>query len=244
MRVKKLIIFQNVSKQINNIPILHNINLSIENSDIFGIIGYSGAGKSTLLRLINALDVFQQGKILVDNNVINKLNGYDLRLLRQKIGMIFQNFNLLSSRNVFDNIALPLEIAGWSKTDINNRVNELISLVDLEEKKGFYPKDLSGGQKQRVGIARALANNPTILLCDEATSALDPANTNAILKLLQNIQQQLNITIVIITHQMNVIKSICNKVAVMDKGYIVEQGKVEEIFTNPQHKITQLLLNN
>ncbi|MDD2585527.1 MAG: methionine ABC transporter ATP-binding protein [Syntrophomonadaceae bacterium] len=213
---------------------LNDVSLSIKKGEIFGIIGLSGAGKSTLIRCINMLEKPTNGAITVDGEVITSLDKSDLRAARQRIGMIFQHFNLLSSRNVFDNIMFPLEIAKVPKDEARNRVNELLELVGLEDKAMVYPQQLSGGQKQRVGIARALANNPRILLSDEATSALDPQTTRSILELLKNINQKLNITILLITHDMNVIKQVCDRVAVIDDAKIVETGDVLNIFANPQ----------
>lgn len=234
-----MIKIQNINKSYESNEVLKNINLEIEQGTIFGIIGFSGAGKSTLLRLINVLEKVSSGSIQIDNKEITNLKGKDLRKLRQNIGMIFQNFNLLSSRTVEDNIAFPLEILGYSKKNISEKIKELIKLVNLEGKEKYYPAQLSGGEKQRVGIARALASEPKILLCDEATSALDPSNTLSILKLLQDIQSKSNLTIVLITHEMDVITEICNKVAVIDKGKIVEIGDVDYVFNNPQQQITK-----
>ncbi len=213
---------------------LKNINLNIEKGDIFGIIGLSGAGKSSLLRCINMLEKPTSGKVLIKNIDITSMNPKSLREVRKKIGMIFQHFNLLMHSTVYDNIAFPLKLSGYDKGKIDKRVNELLEVVDLLDKKNVYPAQLSGGQKQRVGIARALANDPEIILSDEATSALDPTTTQSILQLLKEINQKLGITIVVITHEMDVIKNICNKVAVMENGVIVEEGKVIDIFTNPK----------
>lgn len=234
-----MIQIQNVNKSYCSNQVLKNINLNIEAGSIFGVIGLSGAGKSTLLRLLNSLESVSSGAILINGEDITKLKGKGLRELRQNIGMIFQSFNLLASRTVEKNIAFPLEILGYKKADIKKRVAELIDLVKLEGKEKFYPAQLSGGQKQRVGIARALASSPSILLCDEATSALDPSNTYSILKLLKSIQKKTNLTIVLITHEMDVITEICDKVAVIDKGAIVEFGDAEYVFKNPQQKITK-----
>ena len=230
---------KDVYKSYTNVPILNSINISMNKGDVYGFIGYSGAGKSTLLRLINLLEKPTSGQIFIENTDITTYKGQDLRNLRSKIGMIFQEFNLLTSCTVKENIALPLKILGKSKTEINKRVKDLIALVNLEGKENYYPSQLSGGQKQRVGIARALVNNPNILLCDEATSSLDPANTKSILTLLKNIQAKTNVTIILITHEMDVIAEICNKVAVLDKGHIVESGLVSEVFKNPKHSITK-----
>ena len=197
---------------------LKDVSFEIEKGDIYGVIGYSGAGKSTLIRMVNALERPTSGKIFVEDKDIGSLSAKELRSLRKGIGMIFQQFNLLESKTIYDNVAIALKLNGTPKKDIEARVNELLEFVELSDKKSYYPGQLSGGQKQRVGIARALANNPSILLCDEATSALDPKTTDSILDLLKKINETLHITIVIITHEMNVIQKICNKVAVMDFG--------------------------
>lgn len=228
----------------NGFCAIKNINLHIHKGDIFGIIGYSGAGKSTLIRLINRLETPTHGKVLIQNTNILELNSQQLQKQRQKIGMIFQHFNLLSSKSVFENIAFALQIAKWKKSDIANRVLELLQLVGLLDKKDFYPSQLSGGQKQRVAIARALANKPDILLCDEATSALDSKTTKDILNLLKDIQKKLKITIVLITHQIEIVAQICNRVCVIDGGVIVEENDVETLFSNPKHPITKELLQN
>ena len=218
---------------------LSDINLEVDKGDIFGVIGFSGAGKSTLLRVINNIEVPTSGQVTVDDKVIGKLSKEELRMIRKDIGMIFQHFNLLTSKSVFDNIAVPLKLNKISKKDVENKVNELLSFVGLEDKISSYPSELSGGEKQRVGIARALATNPKILLCDEATSALDPQTTQSILSLLKKINKEYNITIVLITHEMNVIREICNKVVVMEKGRILEQGSVIEVFGNPKEKTSK-----
>jgi D-methionine transport system ATP-binding protein len=215
---------------------LRKVNLDVNKGEIFGIIGLSGAGKSTLVRCINKLEVLQSGKIWLGDKEITRLKGRELREARRKIGMIFQHFNLLSSRTVFDNVAFPLEIAGVKRAEIQRRVLELIEMVGLSDKVDVYPSQLSGGQKQRVGIARALANNPEVLLCDEATSALDPETTKSILGLLQDVNQRFGLTIILITHQMNVIKEICDRVAVIENGEIVEKGPVIDVFAHPQTK--------
>jgi D-methionine transport system ATP-binding protein len=216
-----------------------DVNLEINEGEIFGVIGYSGAGKSTLIRMLNGLEIPSDGTITVANRVVSKIKGRALRQARQEISMIFQHFNLLWSRTVKENIAFPLEIAGIAKADRMNRVDELIKLVGLEGREDAYPSELSGGQKQRVGIARALANNPKVLLCDEATSALDPQTTDSILDLLVDINKRLGLTIVLITHEMHVIQKICHRVAVMEGGRIVELGPVLEVFKNPQQLITK-----
>ena len=222
-----------------------NVSLSINDGDIFGIIGYSGAGKSTLVRMINQLERQDKGKILIDGHELNKLSPKQLRQLRTKIGMIFQHFNLLWSRPVSENIELALQIAGIKeKHKRQQRVKELVDLVGLTGRENAYPSELSGGQKQRVGIARALANNPKILLCDEATSALDPDTTKSILDLLLEINRKLEITIVMITHQMEVVQKICNRVAVMSEGKVVEEGNVKKIFTMPKHSVTKSFIRD
>jgi len=213
---------------------LADVSLKIQKGEIFGIIGLSGAGKSTLIRCINKLEEPQAGTIRLAGQEITKLKGKELRAARRKIGMIFQHFNLLSSRTVYGNIAFPLEIAGVKPKEREERVNSLMELVGLSEKRNAYPAELSGGQKQRVGIARALANNPEVLLCDEATSALDPETTKSILRLLQDVNRRFGLTIVLITHQMEVIKEICDTVAVIEEGRIVEQGPVVDLFARPR----------
>lgn len=216
-----------------------SVSVNIESGEIFGVIGYSGAGKSTLIRMLNGLEVPTEGTVHVGNQEISSIKGAKLRKARHEIGMIFQHFNLLWSRTVSENIAFPLEIAGVPKHQRIKRVNELITLVGLEGRENAYPSQLSGGQKQRVGIARALANNPKVLLCDEATSALDPQTTDSILELLVDINKKLHLTIVLITHEMQVIQKICHRVAVMETGQIVELGDVLEVFKNPQKNITK-----
>jgi D-methionine transport system ATP-binding protein len=223
---------------------VRNVNLEISKGDIFGIVGLSGAGKSTLIRLLNRLETTDRGEILIDEVDITKLGKNELRQFRMQCGMIFQHFNLLWSRTVIDNIMLPLEIAGVKRSERVERAKELIELVGLSEKENVYPSELSGGQKQRVGIARALANNPKILLCDEATSALDPKTTDSILTLLKDINKKLGITIVLITHEMDVIRKICNRVSVMSDGEVVEDGLVKEIFNHPKHPITKEFVKN
>ncbi|GAF64954.1 metal ABC transporter ATP-binding protein [Bacillus sp. TS-2] len=215
------------------------VNLQINEGEIFGIIGYSGAGKSTLIRMLNMLERPTHGEVVIAGKELSKLSKKELRKARQEIGMIFQHFNLLWSRTVFENIEFPLEIAGVPKEKRGERVRELISLVGLEGRDGSYPSQLSGGQKQRVGIARALANNPKVLLCDEATSALDPKTTDSILDLLVSINQKLGLTVILITHEMHVIRKICHQVAVMEQGKIVEQGPVLDVFRHPQQNMTK-----
>ncbi|QDI93084.1 methionine ABC transporter ATP-binding protein [Salicibibacter halophilus] len=238
-----MIHLNNVSKTFqlkdHSIEAVKEINLDIEKGEIFGIVGYSGAGKSTLVRLLNRLEAPTTGTLKIAENDMLNLSNRDLRGARQEISMIFQHFNLLWSRTVRENIAFPLEVAGISKAKRYERVEELIDLVGLKGREASYPSQLSGGQKQRVGIARALANEPKVLLCDEATSALDPRTTGAILDLLHDINQKLGLTIVIITHEMQVVQKICSRVAVMEDGRIVELGNVLDVFKNPQQEITK-----
>ena len=239
-----MIEFQQVQKSYpvagREVPALQPTDLHIASGQIFGIIGHSGAGKSTLLRLINRLEEPSNGRILVDGEDITALDAQGLRRFRQRAGMIFQHFNLLSSATVADNIALPLRLAGtFNSQQIGTRVASLLSRVGLSEHADKYPAQLSGGQKQRVGIARALATEPSILLCDEATSALDPQTTGQVLQLLSELNRELNLTIVLITHEMDVIRQVCDQVAVMEAGRIVEQGKVSEVFLHPQHPTTR-----
>ena len=232
--------------QANNgqVEAVKNITFSIEKGDIFGIIGLSGAGKSTLVRCLNLLEKPNKGNVYIDGKNLMELSAKELRRERQDIGMIFQHFNLLMQRNVVDNICFPLEIAGVKKKEARERAMELLETVGLSEKAKAYPAQLSGGQKQRVAIARVLANNPKILLCDEATSALDPQTTKSILNLLKEINQKYGITIVVITHEMAVIREICSKVAVLDHGSLVEQGTVEEIFKAPKTEEAKKLIFN
>jgi D-methionine transport system ATP-binding protein len=222
-----------------NVTAVTDVDLEINEGEIFGVIGYSGAGKSTLIRMLNGLEIPTGGTVTVADKQISHIKGADLRAARQEISMIFQHFNLLWSRTVRENIAFPLEIAGISKQKRQQRVDELIRLVGLEGREDSYPSQLSGGQKQRVGIARALANNPKVLLCDEATSALDPQTTDSILDLLVDINKNLGLTIVLITHEMHVIRKICHRVAVMEEGKVVEQGSVLEVFKDPKQPITK-----
>ncbi|AJO75811.1 MULTISPECIES: methionine ABC transporter ATP-binding protein [Pseudomonas] len=239
-----MIEFQNVHKTYRvagkDIPALHPTSLKVENGQVFGLIGHSGAGKSTLLRLINRLENPSGGKIVVDGEEVTALDPNGLRRFRQQVGMIFQHFNLLASKTVADNVALPLTLAGeLSRSAIDQRVTELLARVGLADHAKKYPAQLSGGQKQRVGIARALATKPKILLCDEATSALDPQTTASVLQLLAEINRELKLTIVLITHEMDVIRRVCDQVAVMDAGVIVEQGSVAEVFLHPKHPTTK-----
>ncbi len=229
--------------QDQQIHALKNINLDIPQGKIFGIIGKSGAGKSSLIRTLNGLERISEGSIHIHQQNLSELNHAELIQTRQKIGMIFQHFNLMSAKTVWENVALPLKISGVNKVEIETRVNEVLKLVGLENKAHNYPAQLSGGQKQRVGIARALVHHPEILLCDEATSALDPESTSVVLALLKKINRELGITIVLITHEMQVIREICDQVVVIEHGEIVESGQVWSVFSKPQQKITQELLN-
>ncbi|OTG91825.1 methionine ABC transporter ATP-binding protein [Acinetobacter sp. ANC 3813] len=222
---------------------LKNINLDIPQGTVFGIIGKSGAGKSSLIRTLNGLESTSSGSIHIHQQNLARLSHAELIQLRQKTGMIFQHFNLMSAKTVYENVALPLRVAAYPKDQIEARVNEVLSLVGLSDKAANYPSQLSGGQKQRVGIARALVHHPEVLLCDEATSALDPESTSAVLTLLKEINQKLGITIVLITHEMQVIREICDQVVVIDHGEIVESGQVWSVFSSPQQQITQELLN-
>ncbi|NWQ39315.1 methionine ABC transporter ATP-binding protein [Bacillus sp. EB106-08-02-XG196] len=226
------------SKQ-GQLKAVDDVNLEIKEGEIFGVIGYSGAGKSTLIRMLNGLELPTAGSVTVAGRVISKIKGSQLRKARQEISMIFQHFNLLWSRTVSENIAFPLEIAGVNGPQRKKKVAELVKLVGLEGRENAFPSQLSGGQKQRVGIARALANNPKVLLCDEATSALDPQTTDSILELLVDINKRLGLTIVLITHEMHVIRKICHRVAVMESGKIVELGSVLDVFKHPQQPITK-----
>ncbi len=238
-----MITLQKLAKVFNTkdgaVTAVDDIDLTIDQGEIFGVIGYSGAGKSTLIRMLNMLEAPSEGTVEVAGKPMHTLKNRQLREARQEIGMIFQHFNLLWSRTVAENIAFPLEIKGLSKSEQKERVDELIKLVGLEGRGGSYPSQLSGGQKQRVGIARALANNPKVLLCDEATSALDPKTTDSILDLLVDINKKLGLTIVLITHEMHVIRKICHRVAVMENGKIVEQGDVLDIFRRPRQEMTK-----
>ncbi len=244
-----IIEIEHVTKQFQTkkgiVEALSDVSLTVEKGQIFGIVGYSGAGKSTLVRLINKLEKPTAGRVIIEGEDITSLKQALLRKRRQNIGMIFQQFNLFRAKTVEDNIKYPLKLTKkYSKADIDKRVDELLHFVGLLDKKYDYPSQLSGGQKQRIGIARALATNPDILLCDEATSALDPETTDEILRLLKRINEELNITIVLITHEMEVVKSICDEVAVMEKGKIVEQNKVFELFTNPVHPTTKRFVHS
>ena len=241
------ILIQNVSKTYStkdgNVQALKNVNLSIEQGDIYGIIGMSGAGKSTLVRCINYLEEPTEGKVFIKGKELGSFSKKELRKQREDIGMIFQHFNLLMQKSVLENICFPLYIHGKKKTEARRRAKELLEIVGLSDKAKAYPAQLSGGQKQRVAIARALASNPKILLCDEATSALDPQTTASILDLLKEINQKFGITIVIITHQMSVVREICSHVAIMKSGEVVEDGKVSEIFTHPKSDVARELIS-
>ena len=238
--------FKNVSvsfKQNNQIvEAVKNVSFTINKGDIFGIVGGSGAGKSTLLRTINMLQPVTSGDVIVNGKSIVNYNESELRELRKNIGMIFQHFNLAENKTVFQNIEFVLKTAGWKKDDIHKRVNELLEFVKLSDKANSYPSKLSGGQKQRVAIARALANNTDILLCDEPTSALDAETTSSVLELLKEVNEKFGVTIIIITHELDVVKSICNYAAVMSKGEVVEIGEVYEVFTNPKNEFTKQLI--
>lgn len=236
-----MITITDVNKYYGKTKVLSDVNINIEKGEIFGIIGHSGAGKSTLLRCINRLEEYQEGSILVEGKEVKDLNNKDLRLLRKDLGMIFQHFSLLERKTVFENVALPLECFHYSKEETEKRVLELLKLVGIEDKKDRKPRNLSGGQKQRVAIARALALNPKVLLCDEATSALDPNTTKSILSLLQDINEKLNITIIIVTHQMEVIKQICSRVAIMEGGKVLEIGDTEELFLQNSKNLQKLI---
>ena len=241
------ILIQDVSKTFEtkdgSVQALNHVSLSIESGDIYGIIGMSGAGKSTLVRCMNFLEVPSEGNVLIDGKSLSEFSPKELRKEREKIGMIFQHFNLLMQKNVLENICFPLYIQGKKKTEARARAMELLEIVGLADKAKAYPAQLSGGQKQRVAIARALASDPQILLCDEATSALDPQTTSSILELLQDINQKFGITIVIITHQMSVVREICTHVAIMKEGEVKEQGLVEEIFSHPKSQVAKELIS-
>lgn len=241
-----IIKLENVNKKFNpkgmDVLAVKEINLEIRRGEIFGIIGFSGAGKSTLVRCINLLERPTEGAVYFDGENLMEANPAELRKNRQKMGMIFQQFNLLEQRNVIDNICYPLEIAGVKKAERLERAKELLTLVDLSDKEKAYPAQLSGGQKQRVAIARVLATNPEVILCDEATSALDPITTSSILGLLKKINQTRGVTIIVITHEMRVAEQICDRVAVMSQGEIVEFGEVKDIFLNPQSETARNLI--
>lgn len=236
-----MIEIKDVSKSFSDTKVLKDINLNIEKGEIIGIVGHSGAGKSTLLRCLNGLETYDSGNIKAIGNEIKDLSEKELRSFRKRLGMIFQNFNLLNRKNVFDNVALPLEVWKVDKKEIKERVTKLLELVGLQDKTNSMPRDLSGGQKQRVAIARALALEPDILLCDEATSALDPNTTKSILNLIKEINEKLNITVVVVTHQMEVVKQICSRVAIMEAGEIKTLGVVDELFLKPDAHLEKLL---
>ncbi|MGI6188931.1 MAG: methionine ABC transporter ATP-binding protein [Caldicoprobacteraceae bacterium] len=223
---------------------IKNVSMHINKGEIFGIIGLSGAGKSTLIRCLNRLEEPTEGRIIIDGTDITLLDKKELRAKRKNMGMIFQHFNLLMQKTTYENIALPLELAGENKREIESRVNSLLKYVGLEDKRNAYPSQLSGGQKQRVAIARALANNPKILLSDEATSALDPQTTKSILDLLSRIRDEFGLTIIMITHQIEVVKDICDRVAIMENGEIVEINTVEELFKRPRSKTARAFINS
>lgn len=231
---EEMIRIEGLKKVYGSVTALRDINLSVAKGDIHGIIGMSGAGKSTLIRCINLLDRPTGGKIWIDGTDVTVLNDRDLRNMRRTVGMIFQQFNLLMQRNVIKNVCFPMEIAGVPKAEAMKRAEELLDIVSLGDKKYAYPAQLSGGQRQRVAIARALATNPKVLMCDEATSALDPMTTQSILRLVQDINKRLGITVLVITHEMEVIRQICNNVSIIDEGVIAESGAVSEIFSNPR----------
>ena len=232
------------STKAGEVEALKDVTINIKKGEIYGIIGFSGAGKSTLVRCINFLEKPTSGEVIIDGRELGSLSNKELREERKKIGMIFQHFNLMKSRTVFENIAYPLKGNGYSKEEIKNKVNDLLKLVELEDKANVYPSQLSGGQKQRVGIARALANDPKVLLCDEATSALDPQTTKSILRLLKEVNKKFGITIVIITHEMQVVKEICTRAAVMENGKVVEEGSIFKIFSEPRERITKNFIDS
>ena len=241
-----MIELRNISKTFQTsdgtVEALKNVTLTVADGDIYGIIGMSGAGKSTLVRCINMLERPTSGQILINGESLSELSNSELRERRRKMTMIFQGFNLLMQRNCLDNICFPLELSGMKKKDARKKAAELLNTVGLPDKGKAYPAQLSGGQQQRIAIARALATNPEILLCDEATSALDPKTTQSILELIQKINRELGITVIVITHQMSVVEKICNKVAILDGGYVAEEGDVSEVFTNPQSDAAKRLV--
>lgn len=238
-----MIEFKDISKQYElkgqTLHALNRVNLQIPTGSIFGIIGYSGAGKSTLIRLINLLERPTSGRVMINGTDFTALDAKSLRQERTQIGMIFQHFNLMQTKTVAANIEMPMKLLGWKKTEREKRLEELLEFIDLKHKRNAFPDELSGGQKQRVGIARALANHPKILLCDEATSALDPQTTKSVLQLLKRINQEQGITIVMVTHEMDVIETVCDYVAVMEKGDVIETGSTLQIFSQPQHPTTK-----
>ncbi|MGH4118215.1 methionine ABC transporter ATP-binding protein [Clostridium sp.] len=231
----------NVSKSFSKSKVLNNVSFTVNKGDIYGVIGHSGAGKSTLLRCFNGLETYDEGTINIMGKEVKKLNSKELREFRKNVGIIFQSFNLINRKNVFENISFPLEVWGMDKLSIKKRVNSLIDLVGLKDKVNSNVRELSGGQKQRVGIARALSLNPKILLCDEATSALDPKTTKSILQLLRDINNKLNITIIVVTHQMEVVKEICNKFILLEGGEIKSHGTTDELFVRPTSEMKTLM---
>lgn len=236
-----MISVKNVNKFFWEKQVLKDVNIEINEGEIFGIIGHSGAGKSTILRCMNGLEPYQEGSVKVDGKEVKDLNEKEMRELRKDLGMIFQHFSLLERKTVFENVALPLECFGYSKAEKEKRVMELLDLVGLKERRNDKPRNLSGGQKQRVAIARALALNPKVLLCDEATSALDPNTTKSILTLIEDINKKMGITVVVVTHQMEVIKQICGRIAIMENGQVLEVGETEEIFLKNTAGLRKLL---
>lgn len=236
-----MISVKNVNKFFGEKQVLKDVNIEINEGEIFGIIGHSGAGKSTVLRCMNGLEPYQEGSVKVDGKEVKDLNEKEMRELRKDLGMIFQHFSLLERKTVFENVALPLECFGYSKAEKEKRVMELLELVGLKERRNDKPRNLSGGQKQRVAIARALALNPKVLLCDEATSALDPNTTKSILTLIEDINKKMGITVVVVTHQMEVIKQICGRIAIMENGQVLEVGETEEIFLKNTAGLRKLL---
>ncbi|MGN0144653.1 MAG: methionine ABC transporter ATP-binding protein [Clostridium sp.] len=238
---KEAVVIKNVIKSFGNVEVIKDVSFTINQGEIYGIIGHSGAGKSTLLRCINGLESYNGGSINVMGKEVSSLKDKELRVFRKNLGMIFQNFNLLQRKDVFDNVALPLELWGYDKKTIKEKVSKLLELVGLEDKKHRKPAQLSGGQKQRVAIARALALDPKILLCDEATSALDPKTTKDILQLLLKINRELGLTIIMVTHQMEVIKEVCERVALLDGGEIKAEGRAEDLFLKPGKSLKKFL---
>ena len=241
-----MIELRNLSKRFETpggtVEALRHINLTVRDGDIYGIIGMSGAGKSTLVRCINMLERPSEGEVLLDGQNLSALSEKELRAVRRKVTMIFQSFNLLMQRNCLKNIMLPLTLSGMGKREAEARAKALLEVVGLPDKAGAYPAQLSGGQQQRVAIARALATDPRVLLCDEATSALDPKTTHTILELIRDINRKMGITVIVITHQMSVVQEICNRVAILENGAVVEEGEVAEVFTNPRAAATQTLV--
>lgn len=246
-KVNDLIRLEHVTKTFQtkdgDVHAVKDVSLHIEKGQIYGIIGFSGAGKSTLVRCMNLLEKPDDGKVIFDGKNLLELSSKELREQRKKMSMIFQHFNLMQSKTVYENIALPLRMEKVDKAEIDKKVMELLELIDLVERKDSYPSQLSGGQKQRVAIARALASNPKVLLCDEATSALDPQTTQSILQLIKKVNRELDLTVVVITHEMQVVKEICDQVAIMEKGRVVEKGDIVSIFTNPKETITKNFMN-